>query len=192
MAKTMVETVNSEAYAKASGAMLDATLTMSAPLREGQEKSMLQVLQQLSLPSKQDIVALAERFTNLEIRLDDMDAKLDRILAGVLELSRSAQPVLPAAAPDTLGATAVEANPVDFEAAPPAVEFDPSVAEPELPAGESNSAGDEPAPAPVEASPADDESHAPAASPHLSAPAEPAARPRKSIPASKTARKGAK
>ena len=41
---------------------------------------MLQVLEQLSLPSRQDIVALAERFTNLEMRLDDMDAKLDRIL----------------------------------------------------------------------------------------------------------------
>jgi hypothetical protein len=43
------------------------------------EKSMLQVLQQLSLPSRQDFTALADRFTNLEMRLDDMDAKLDRI-----------------------------------------------------------------------------------------------------------------
>ena len=80
MAKAMVEAVNTESYAKASGAMLDTTLTLSAPLREGLEKSMLQVLEQLSLPSRQDIVALAERFTNLEMRLDDMDAKLDRIL----------------------------------------------------------------------------------------------------------------
>jgi len=91
MAKAMVEAVNTESYAKASGAMLDTTLTLSAPLREGLEKSMLQVLEQLSLPSRQDIVALAERFTNLEMRLDDMDAKLDRILG----LSHPAQPGVP-------------------------------------------------------------------------------------------------
>jgi hypothetical protein len=76
MAKTMVEAVNTDAYAQASGAMLDTTLSMSAPFREALEKTMLQVLQQLSLPSRQDIIGLAERFTNLEMRLDDMDASL--------------------------------------------------------------------------------------------------------------------
>ena len=71
--------VNTEAYAQATGAMLENSLTISAPFREAMEKSMLQVLQQLSMPSRQDFAALAERFTNLEMRLDDMDAKLDRI-----------------------------------------------------------------------------------------------------------------
>jgi hypothetical protein len=79
MAKAMVEAVNTEGYAQATGATLDNTLTISAPFREAMEKSMLQVLEQLSLPSRQDIVALAERFSNLEMRLDDIDAKLDRI-----------------------------------------------------------------------------------------------------------------
>lgn len=80
MAKAMIEAVNTENYALATGTMLDASLTASAPLREVFEKTMLQVLQQLSLPSRQDIVALAERFTNFEMRLDDIDAKLDRIM----------------------------------------------------------------------------------------------------------------
>jgi len=79
MAKLMVEAVNTEGYAQATGAMLENSLTMSAPFREAMEKSMLQVLQQLSMPSRQDFAALAERFTNLEMRLDDIDAKLDRI-----------------------------------------------------------------------------------------------------------------
>jgi hypothetical protein len=79
MAKAMVEVVNTEGYAQATGAMLDNSLTISAPFREAMEKSMLQVLQQLALPSRQDVIALAERFTNLEMRLDDIDAKLDRI-----------------------------------------------------------------------------------------------------------------
>ncbi|MDP9052118.1 MAG: hypothetical protein M3O31_15570 [Acidobacteriota bacterium] len=91
MAKTMVEAVNSEAYAQASGAMLDNSLTMSAPFREAFEKSMLQVLQQLSLPSRQDIVVLAERFTNLEMRLDDMDAALDGFES---KIQKSMLPVL--------------------------------------------------------------------------------------------------
>jgi hypothetical protein len=79
MAKVMVEAVNTEAYAQASGAMLENSLKISAPFREVTEKAMLQALQQLSLPSRQDFAVLADRFTNLEMRLDDMDAKLDRI-----------------------------------------------------------------------------------------------------------------
>ena len=79
MAKVMVNAVNTEGYAQATGAMLENSLTISAPFRDAMEKSMLQVLQQLSMPSRQDFTALADRFTNLEMRLDDMDAKLDRI-----------------------------------------------------------------------------------------------------------------
>lgn len=79
MAKAMVGAVNTEGYAKATGAMLENSLTISGPFREAMEKSMLQVLQQLSMPSRQDFTALADRFTNMEMRLDDMDAKLDRI-----------------------------------------------------------------------------------------------------------------
>ena len=79
MAKAMVGAVNTEAYAKATGTMLDGSLAVSAPFKEAMEKSMLQVLQQLSLPSTQDFATLSDRFTSLEMRLDDMDAKLDRI-----------------------------------------------------------------------------------------------------------------
>jgi hypothetical protein len=79
LAKAMVEAVNTEGYAQATGAMLENSLTISAPFRDAMEKSMLQVLPQLSLPSRQDFAALADRFTNMEMRLDDMDAKLDRI-----------------------------------------------------------------------------------------------------------------
>jgi hypothetical protein len=79
-AKTMVEAVNSEAYAQASGAILDSYLTASSPFREAVERTMLKVLEQMSMPSRADVVSIAERMTNVEMRLDDMDAKLDRIL----------------------------------------------------------------------------------------------------------------
>jgi hypothetical protein len=75
--KAMVEAVNSEAYASATGAMLDASLSASAPFREALEKSMVQTLLMLNLPSRADFESLAERMTHLEMRLDDIDAKLD-------------------------------------------------------------------------------------------------------------------
>ena len=83
MSKTMIEAVNSESYAQATGAMLDYALGASAPFREAMEKSLSQTLQQLSLPSRQDVTALAERLTNIEMRLDDLDAKIDRVLRGM-------------------------------------------------------------------------------------------------------------
>lgn len=85
MSKTMIEAVNSESYAETTGAMLDYFLTASAPFREAMEKSMTQALQQLSLPSRQEVAALAERFTNVEMRLDDLDAKIERLLRGIAD-----------------------------------------------------------------------------------------------------------
>jgi hypothetical protein len=81
MSKAMIETVNTESYANASGAMLDGYLTVSAPFRESLDKAMIHALEQLSLPSRQEVASLAERFTHVETRLDDLDAKLDRIAA---------------------------------------------------------------------------------------------------------------
>jgi len=36
-----------------------------------------QALQQSNMPTRSDVVSLAERLTNIERRLDDLDAKLD-------------------------------------------------------------------------------------------------------------------
>ena len=96
-AKAMVDAVNTDQYAKATGQMLDSYLSASHPLREVLEKSMTNALAHLNrgdcilnglsrrlahlnMPSSADVTALAERVTNIEMRLDDMDAKLDRIV----------------------------------------------------------------------------------------------------------------
>ena len=79
-AKSMVEMVNTDAYAQATGAMLDTYLTVSTPFREALEKAMLKTLEQLAMPSRADVVSIAERMTNIEMRLDDLDAKLDAVL----------------------------------------------------------------------------------------------------------------
>ena len=76
-AKSMVEAVNSDAYAQATGAMLDTYLTVSKPFREAVETAMLKTLEQLAMPTRADVISLAERMTHIEMRLDDLDAKLD-------------------------------------------------------------------------------------------------------------------
>src|ERR1700757_894202 len=80
MSKVMINAVNSEEYAQATGAMLNSTLMASAPFREALDKATAAALQQASMPSRQEVAALAGRFTNIEMRLDDMEAKLDRII----------------------------------------------------------------------------------------------------------------
>jgi hypothetical protein len=80
MSKVMINAVNSEEYAKATGAMLNSSLMASAPFREALEKATAAAMQHASMPSRQEVAALAGRFTNIEMRLDDMEAKLDRII----------------------------------------------------------------------------------------------------------------
>lgn len=77
--KNLIEAVNTEGYAQASGAALDSFLSASAPYKEAAEQAMLRTLQQLNMPTSVDFASLAGRFTNLEMQLDDMGAKLDRI-----------------------------------------------------------------------------------------------------------------
>lgn len=89
-AKTMVDMVNSEAYSQATGVMLDTYLTASAPFREAVEKAMLKTLEQLAMPTRADVISIAERMTNIEMRLDDLDAKIDALLARTVQASRPA------------------------------------------------------------------------------------------------------
>lgn len=90
--KTMVDMVNTEAYAQATGAMLDTYLTVSAPFREAVEKAMLTTLEQLAMPSRADVVSIAERMTNIEMRLDDLDAKLDNIQQLIVQTAAGPRP----------------------------------------------------------------------------------------------------
>ncbi len=97
VSKVMINAVNSEEYAQATGAMLNNSLMASAPFREAFDKAMAAALQKSSMPSRQEVAALAGRFTNIEMRLDDMEAKLDRIV----ELCSVARPAADPAGPDS-------------------------------------------------------------------------------------------
>ena len=86
-AKASGEAVNSDAYAQATGAMLEAFLTTSSPYRDAQKKAMVSALEQCNMPSRDDYVRLAERMGNMELLLDDMDAKLRQIYQVVVKVS---------------------------------------------------------------------------------------------------------
>jgi polyhydroxyalkanoic acid synthase PhaR subunit len=75
--KMMIQMVNTEAYAQATSTMLDTWLTSSAPFRKAIESTMTQVLTQLNLPMRSDVTSLSERLTHIEMRLDDLEVKLD-------------------------------------------------------------------------------------------------------------------
>jgi hypothetical protein len=80
--KMMINLVNTDAYGQATAVMLDAWLANSAPFRKAIETAMTHALANLNLPTRAEVTSLAERLTNVELRLDDLDAKLDEALRG--------------------------------------------------------------------------------------------------------------
>jgi hypothetical protein len=75
--KAMTDFVHSEAYARANGEFLEAWVGAAAPVREAMQAAIVRALAEWNLPSRDDVTRLAERLTRIEMRLDDLDAKLD-------------------------------------------------------------------------------------------------------------------
>jgi len=89
--RMMIDLVNSEAYSQATSQWLDTYLTFSQPFKSIIETTMTQVLAGLNMPTRTDLTTLAGRFTNVEVRLDDLDAKLDDVERAVQPLTASKQ-----------------------------------------------------------------------------------------------------
>jgi hypothetical protein len=87
--------------------MLNAYIEASAPQKKIYEQLVTRALAQSNMPSREDVLNLAERLTNLEMRLDDIDAKLDVLLsARAPSPARAAAPV--ASARDSVNNRAVK------------------------------------------------------------------------------------
>lgn|GEM_PF-3947900 len=76
-AKVMTQWVNTDAYAKSSGAVIDWYLTATAPFRQLVQKTAEQTLIQLNMPTRGDVINVAERLTHIEMALDDLAANLE-------------------------------------------------------------------------------------------------------------------
>ena len=86
-AKGMTSLVNTEVFAKAIGLQLDSLLAASAPVQQVVHQYMETYLAQVSMPSRGEIVSLATRLTNIELRLDDLQAQLDEVLTAIHSLA---------------------------------------------------------------------------------------------------------
>jgi polyhydroxyalkanoate synthesis regulator phasin len=76
----MSDTVASKGFADSMAQQLEASLSAAQMMRRQMGQLMEQSLQQMSLPTRKDMVSLAGRMTNVEMRLDDIEAKLDEVL----------------------------------------------------------------------------------------------------------------
>jgi polyhydroxyalkanoate synthesis regulator phasin len=74
------EMVSNKNFADSMAQQLESSLSATQLMRRQMGELMEQSLQQMSLPTRKDMVSLAGRVTNIEMRLDDMEAKLDEVL----------------------------------------------------------------------------------------------------------------
>lgn len=102
--KAMIELVNTDAYAEATGRMLDSYLAASGPMRKAVEQAMTQVLGQFNMPTRAEVLSIAERMTNIEMRLDDLDARFDEMQRAITQVAAKATQT-----PETPGAAATKA-----------------------------------------------------------------------------------
>lgn len=79
-ASSMARLVASDEFAEALGAQINASLALTGPLQQYLEQYMEQYLASLQMPSRGEVIRLAERLTNIELRLDDLDARTETML----------------------------------------------------------------------------------------------------------------
>ena len=77
---TMSKAVSSKAFAESMGRQIENNLDSMTLMRRQMGDLIEQYLQQMSLPTRNDVINLSARLTNLELSMDDMDAKLDELL----------------------------------------------------------------------------------------------------------------
>lgn len=104
-AKGMTSFVNTEVFSKAIGLQLDTLLATSGPVKDMVHQYMDTYLAQVNLPSRGEVVSLAARLTNIEMRLDDMQAQLDEVLTAIHSLAAVAAPTSESAADESKPAT---------------------------------------------------------------------------------------
>lgn len=85
--KAMSDAVASESFAKSMGEQMEASLDALSLMRQQTGAIVEKYLEQMSLPTRKDIISMGERLTKVEMALDDLDAKLDEVLDLVKEIS---------------------------------------------------------------------------------------------------------
>jgi hypothetical protein len=79
-AGVLSETVASENVASQAGKQLETMLETTKLFQQQMKVYMEQYLQQINLATRGQVSSIAERLTHIEMRLDDLEAKLDTSL----------------------------------------------------------------------------------------------------------------
>jgi hypothetical protein len=72
--------VSNKNFADSMAQQLESSLSAAQLMRRQMSEVMEQSLQQMNMPTRKEILSIAERMTHIEMRLDDMEAKLDEAL----------------------------------------------------------------------------------------------------------------
>jgi hypothetical protein len=96
--KLMIDMVNTQEYARFTGQILDQYMTVAQPVQDAVQKSMVMLLPYFNLPSRDEVISVAERLVNIETRLDDLDAQTsdmsDEQIRGQRKVERDLDKVL--------------------------------------------------------------------------------------------------
>jgi hypothetical protein len=76
----MSEAVASRSFAESMGKQMESSLDTMTLMRRQMGDFMEQYLQQISLPTRKEVISIAKRLTHLEMAMDDLDAKMDEVL----------------------------------------------------------------------------------------------------------------
>lgn len=79
-AKVMSDAVSSKSFAESMGQQVEGSLESMTVMQKQFGELYERYLQQMNLPTRKEMLNLAERLTRLEMALDDVDAKLDEVL----------------------------------------------------------------------------------------------------------------
>ncbi len=77
---TMSESATSKRFVETMGQQMEGSLEAMALMRQQMGSMIEKYLQQMNLPTHGEVVSLADRLTVLEMKMDDLDAKLDEAL----------------------------------------------------------------------------------------------------------------
>ena len=82
-AKLMLRLTGSHEYQRVQGMISKPTLLAIALYRKAAESAMSEVLAQLNMPSREDVLSLSTRLTHIEMAIDDLGAGLEQLRRSV-------------------------------------------------------------------------------------------------------------
>lgn len=89
LARVVIAATSTRVYQRVNAVIAAPGLLASALLRERREAAMSDLLAQLNMPSREDVLMLSQRLTRIEMALDDLGAGMDQLRRPVTRPQRA-------------------------------------------------------------------------------------------------------